>query len=222
VAGSASPSDYTEFWFDSPHGPAITVSQFTGGGTIQASTGGGNTFFSGDGTPVRLATGDGFATITNPDVANGSGGLPRFTGTPQATAAPGASPPVGDENQLAIDVGPKDEDGSQVVSVDVTDPSGTPLGNGQVLLPDGGWWVIGLGPGMNDVEPPPDEDPIGGGDDGEGDGGTGGGGIIITPIPVPGPPDSLDPTAATPEPASLVLLGFGGLTAATWRRLRRK
>ena len=30
AAGSAEPSDYTEFWFESPHGPPIAVTQLIG------------------------------------------------------------------------------------------------------------------------------------------------------------------------------------------------
>src|SRR5262245_37300866 len=64
AAGANAPSDYNEFWFDSPHAP-IAVTQFTGAtGNVQASTGGGNTFFTGAGTPVVLPTTDGFATLT--------------------------------------------------------------------------------------------------------------------------------------------------------------
>jgi hypothetical protein len=210
AAGSANPSDYSEFWFDSPHGPAIAVNQLTGTSTIQATTAGGNTFFNGAAAPVLLPTSDGYATLTNPGVAYGSGGLPKFAGKTQASGAPATGVPVDGANLLSVDFGQKAADGSQVVSVGVTDPNGNPLGSGQVTLPDGGWWVIGLGPGSNGTTPPPDPDPVGGG------GGE-------DPDPVPVPPDNSNPgSIATPEPASLVLLGIGGLGAATWRRLRRK
>src|SRR5215207_4099645 len=52
VSGSATPSDYTEFWFESPHAPSISVNQYNGPGTVQALTGGGSTFFGGAGVPV--------------------------------------------------------------------------------------------------------------------------------------------------------------------------
>ena len=214
VAGASAPSDYAEFWFDSPHGPAIAVNQLTGFGTIQATTGGGNTFFNGGATPVVLPTSDGYATLTNPDVANGSGGLPRFAGGSLASGAPAVAGTVSTDgaNLLSVDLGPKAGDGSQVVTVGVTDGNGNPLGNGQVTLPDGGWWVIGLGPGQNDQTPPPPPDPIGGGED-----------PPPVPVPGPGPVDGGDPgSVATPEPGALVLAGLGGLTAAGWRRLRRK
>jgi hypothetical protein len=215
AAGAAQPSDYTEFWFDSPHGPPIAVTQLSGT-TAQAVTGGGTTFFSPAGTPVLLPTSDGYATLTNPDVANGSGGLPKFAGGTQASGAPLTAQPVPEtSNSLSIAKGEAAADGSSVLTVGVTDPNGNPLGSGQVTVPDGGWWVIGIGPGEKDVQPPPDPDPIGGGEDpppepvppGGGSGGnTGGGG---------GP-------VATPEPATVVLVGLGGLSLAGFRRLRRR
>ena len=217
VAGSAEPSDYSEFWFDSPHGPAIAVNQLTGFGTIQATTAGGNTFFNGGATPVLLPTGDGYATLTNPDVANGSGGLPKFAGGTMASGAPTTSATVEGTNLASVGL-TTNEDGSQVVSVGVTDPNGNPLGSGQVNLPGGGWWVIGLGPGRDDSAPPPDPDPIGGGDDDDDDDD----GETPVPVPVPVPPANGNPgSVATPEPASIMLVAIGGAGAAGWRRLRR-
>jgi len=217
AAGSAAPSDYTEFWFDSPHGPPIAVTQLSGT-TAQAITGGGTTFFSPAGTPVLLPTNDGYATLTNPDVANGSGGLPRFAGGTQASGAPLTAQPVPlDSNKLSAGLGAAAGDGSRVLTVGVTDPNGNSLGGGQVTLPDGGWWVIGIGPGQPDSQPQPDPDPIGGG-------GTDGG----NPIPDPPPPtDNGGNTGgpggpvATPEPATAMLLGLGGATLAVYRRFRR-
>jgi hypothetical protein len=213
AAGASSPSDYTEFWFDTPHGPPLAVTSLTGSFSAQAATGGGNTFFSGAGTPVLLPTGDGFATLTNPDVANGSGGLPRFAGGTQASGAPQTGQPVpGDSNKVSLDLSDPAGDGTRVLTVGITDPNGNPLGSGHVALPDGGWWVVGLGPGQQDGGTP-DPDPVGGGG---GDGGT--------PIPVPTepPPGSGGGPVATPEPASVILLGVGGTTVAGWRRLKRR
>lgn len=220
ASGSAAPSDYSEFWFDSPHGPPIAVTELSGT-TAQAVTGGGTTFFSPPGTPVLLPTSDGYATLTNPDVANGSGGLPRFAGGTQASGAPITAQPVPlDSNRLSASLGAAADNGSRVLTVGVTDANGNPLGSGQVTLPGGGWWVIGIGPGQPDGQtPPPDPDPIGGGGD---DGGN--------PIPDPPPTDTgggggntggPGGPVATPEPATAMLLGLGGATLAAYRRLRR-
>ncbi len=215
AAGAAAPADYSEFWFDSPHSPAIAVTQLSGSPNVQATTGGGTTFFGGDGTPVLLPTTDGYATLTNPGVANGSGGLPRFAGGTQASGSPQTAVPAGEANQLSANFTEPASDGSRVLTVGVTDKDGNPLGEGQIGVPEGGWWVIGLGPdgtGMNPDLPP---DPIGSGD---GDGGEG------TPVPVPVPPTPVPTpdTVATPEPGTAVLIGLGGLTAAGWRRFTRK
>jgi hypothetical protein len=213
VAGSAAPADYSEFWFDSPHGPAIAVNQITGGGSIQATTAGGTTIFNGLGTPVLLPTTDGHATVSSGG-DYGSGGLPRFAGGTQASGAPQTAVPTGDANLVSLDFGPKADDGSQVLSVGVTDPNGGTIGGTTVTLPDGGWWVIGLGPGSNGQTTPPDPDP----DPDPVPDPDGGGGVIPDPPPTSGGGG----TVATPEPATVVLLGLGGLTAAGWRRLRRK
>ena len=107
----------------------------------------------------------------------------------------------------------------------VTDPNGASLGSGQVTLPGGGWWVIGIGPGELDGQTPPPTtdpgtgpvvDPIGGGG-GNGDGN-----------PIPDPPQdtggggtNTGGPVATPEPATAVLLGLGSASLAAYRRLRR-
>ena len=116
-------------------------------------------------------------------------------------------------------LGDAGSDGSRVLTVGVTDPNGNPLGNGQVTLPNGGWWVIGIGPGEKDSSPPPTTDPVGGG----GTGGTGGDGGPITDPPDGGTGNSTGGGGgplATPEPASVVLLALGGATCAAYRRLK--
>ena len=222
AAGAAEPSDYTEFWFESPHGPPIAVTSLSGT-NAQATTGGGTTFFSPAGTPVLLPTSDGYATLTNPDVANGSGGLPKFAGGDQASGAPLTAQPVpAGSNSLSVTKSEAAEDGSSVITVGITDPDGNPLGSGQVTLPGGGWWVIGIGPGDESTDPPDDPGPIGGGG-GDGDPPPGGGGGEDPP-PVGGGSGGNNGggnPVATPEPASLVLVGLGGATLAGYRRLRR-
>ena len=93
--------------------------------------------------------------------------------------------------------------GTQMLSVSVTSPTGSSLGQTSVTVPNGGWWAVGLGPGVSMTTP------IGGG----------------TPIPVPSPPPTgsggSGGSVTTPEPTSLALLGFGGLATAGWRLRRR-
>ena len=62
--GTSDPTAASEFWFETPHGPpVVAVTQVTGGGTVQATTGGGTSFFGGLGTPVLLTLGDGSAYL---------------------------------------------------------------------------------------------------------------------------------------------------------------
>lgn len=211
VAGADNPSDYSEFWFDSPHGPPVVINQLTGSFNVQAVTAGGNSFFSGEATPVLLPTSDGYATLTNREVANGAGGLPRFAGGTMASGPPQTAatiPP--DANLLSLDMTDPAGDGSRVLTVGMTDPFGNLLGRGTITVPEGGWWVVGLGPGPRGD----DDDPIGGGDDDDGDDDGGN----SNPPPVDGGSGSV----TTPEPASLVLIGLGGVSVAGWRRFRRK
>jgi hypothetical protein len=233
LSGSSDPWDYDEFWFETPHAPPIAVHQLTGQFTAQATTGGGNSFFTGAGTPILLPTTDGYATLTatgNPPY--GANALPKFSGSPLASGSPQPGVLTPDAHLLSVDWTSPDTDGSSVLTVGLTDPDGNPLGNGWVTVPEGGWWVIGLGggegkfvllpilyepgddPGEDDLTDP---DPIGGdGDIGDGN-----------PVDTPEPPliaisirPDIDPLA-TPEPASLVLVGLGGLGTTAWRRLRR-
>ena len=222
ASGASAPSDYSEFWFDSPHAPPIAVNQLTNTGIVQAATGGGSTFFSGVGTPVLLPTADGYATLTNLGVANGSGGLPRFAGGTQASGAPQIGVPLGNANLLSVGLSTPAPNGSQVLTVGATDSAGNPLGDGHVTGPGNGWWVVGLGDGPNDTT-------TGTGTDGDG------GVVISTPITVPTAPTT-DPvttgpvstppagsgSVTTPEPATVVLLGLGSMCAAGYRRFSRK
>jgi hypothetical protein len=216
VAGAANPSDYSEFWFDSPHASPVAVTGFTGSRSVQATTAGGNTFFTAAGTPVVLPTTDGYAILTNREVANGSGGLPRFADVGQASGAPQTGGSIAGAHKLTVELGNLDND-PKVLSVGLTDENGNPLGSGQVTVPKGGWWVIGIGPGSGtSTDPNPEPSP----------------GPEPTPDPEPNPVPNPDPdpnpgsggggSIATPEPTSLVLVGIGGLGAAGWRRLRRR
>ena len=177
VAGSSSNSDYSEFWFDSPHAPPIAVTQVTGAGSVQALTGGGSTFFTGAGTPILLPTTSGFATLSPSGSSPPASALPRFAGGTQASGAPqggGTIPSTAD--QLSLSLSNPSTNGSQVLSVSVTSPTGATLGSTNVNVPANGWWVVGLGPGVEATS----TDPTGGGS---------------TPIIVPSPPTT---TSGTP------------------------
>jgi len=215
VSGASSSPDYSEFWFDSPHAPPIAVTSSTGAGTVQAATGGGSTFFTAAGTPVLLPTTDGFATLSPSGSTFPSSALPRFAGGSQASGAPqaGGTMPA-NADQLALKLSSPSTDGSQVLTVSVTSPTGTYLGQTSISVPNNGWWVVGLGPGTQATTTSP-----------------GGGGTVPIIVPTaPSPPESGSGSGTggnnggsvtTPEPASFVLLGFGGLTAAGWRWRRR-
>jgi hypothetical protein len=211
LAGSSSSSDYNEFFIESPHAPSIAVTSTAGAGTIQATTAGGNSFFTSAGTPVLLPTTDGYATLSSGS-SFPSSALPRFAGGSEASGAPQAGGSIpSSADKLSLTLSSPAANGSEVLSVSVTSPGGTALGQTNVNVPSNGWWVVGLGNGSvttTTTTPPPV-------------GGTG----TTTPPPTTGssPPggSSGGGTAATPEPSTMMLFGFGGLTLAGWRMRRR-
>lgn len=208
-AGSSSPSGYQDWWFETPHGPPpVAVTRLSSDGTVEVSSGGASSFLSGAAVPVVVHTTDGYAYLAGgPKPGDLSSALRRQTAGGQglATAAPEVAAATLPDNavQLTADLSEPGADGARALKVAVTDPLLKPLGDATVTVPDGGWWVIGLGAGLNDVASPPDP----------------------TPVPVPTPTPVLTPTpgpVATPEPATGLLLGFGGLAAAGWRLVKRR
>ena len=59
VAGAATPTNYQDFFFDTPHGPPPVAITQLGGVTAQATTAGGSSFFTGAAVPVVLHPTDG-------------------------------------------------------------------------------------------------------------------------------------------------------------------
>src|SRR5207249_4662908 len=117
--------------------------------------------------------------------------------------------------------------GSRVLSVSVTNSAGGSLGGTQVTLPDGGWWVLGLGSARPPAPPPIDPGPVDPGPPSGGGGGTDNPGTLPPPVPVPVPPSVPPPDTgapsgpvSTPEPATLALVGVGLplVGAARWLR----
>ncbi len=205
VAGSSSPTGYQDWWFETPHGPPpVAVTRLGGEGSFEATTGGGSSYFTGAAVPVVLHTTDGYAYLvggTQPSDLSSSLRRQTAGGQGLATAVPQIAPSVLPANAVSLtaDLGDPDSDGTRPLTVAVTDAMSNSLGAGAVSVPDGGWWVIGLGAGLSDTEPTPEPTP--------------------SPVPVPTPTSS---PVATPEPATGVLLGLGGLAAAGWRMVNRR
>jgi hypothetical protein len=95
VAGSSTPSDYQEWWFETPHGPPpIAVTRFGGSGNVEAVTGGGFSVFNSGAGAVVLRPTDGYAYLAN---SNKPGDLAQSLtrqlagGKGMATAAPDAT-----------------------------------------------------------------------------------------------------------------------------------
>jgi hypothetical protein len=230
--GSSSPTDTTEFWFDTPHGPpVVAVNQLAGGVTAEAGTGGGTAFFGGAGVPVLLNLADGSAYIAGgmaPATALDRG--PDGAGSgPRATAAPKTGDSVpSDASLLGINIADPDEAGVRALTASITDPNGNVLGSGSVNVPAEGWWVIGLGPKelVPPVDPPdpptppvdpptppvdpplpPVDPPLP---------------PVDPPVDPPLPPTPSTPPVATPEPSTLALLGIGGAVVGAWRHRTRR
>lgn len=217
LPGASAPSSEAEVWFDSPHAPpyvAVTAVP----GTVEAGTAGGSSFFGGLGVPVLLNLSDGSAYLTGgstaPDAAKNRGPGGGSAGG-RASAGPLTNADVPSTAALlGLTLGDPDDTGARGLTAGITDGAGNPLGTGSVVLPDGGWWVIGLGPQVDTPPPPPIDPPPP---------------PPVDPPPVdpsPGPVDPVptptDPTGpvATPEPSTLALVAVGGVAAGVARRIR--
>lgn len=211
VAGASTPSNYEEFWFETPHGPAPVALTQLGGTSVQATTGGGSSFFNSGALPAVLNTTNGYGYLAGGTPPSDlSSALKRQIaggGLASATPSTAAALPT-DANRLSVSESAPNASGVSTLSISLTDPNGKSLGSTSVSVPSGGWWVLGLGPGTNDGTTTP------------------------TPVPVPAPPPTTTPTpvpvpappsgVATPEPATILLVGIGGLGACGWQFCRRR
>lgn len=214
LPGSSTPSSTSEF--TSPLGSNVAVTSLTGGISAEATTAGGNSFFGGVGLPVLLNLDNGSAYITNGSAPAEARSFGAGGGMPSSAAPVAGGSPPSDAALLGIDLAePTSPGGSRSLTASLTDSSGNALGSGTVEVPDGGWWVIGLGPDTRTIpdtdpepgpiDPPPPVDPL-----------------PETPGPVPTPGPTTGGPIATPEPATLGLVAIGGGTVCMWRRVRQR
>lgn len=236
VTGSSTATQYQEWWFETPHAPPIAVTRLNGV-SAEATTAGGSSFFLSGAVPVVVKPTDGYAYLAGNKPADLSDALRRQMagGKGLASATPDASVtvPPADAYQLTIDATEPDATGSRVLTAELFDTAMNSVGKGSVMLGTDDWWVIGLGANPNTIpdplpnpEPTPEPEP--------------------TPVPVPTPtptdpgePLPQNPTpeptptpevpstggpgpVATPEPATLLLAGIGGLAALGRRAINRR
>ena len=168
---------------------------------MTATTDGGRTYFTGLGTPVVLNLSDGSASITGGSPPSGLAmhGPGESSAGSLASAAPQAGGPIPlNAALLGVSIAPG-TNGTKVLTVSISDSNGSSLGSDTLNIPDGGWWVIGLGPGQEPAPQPfPDPEP--------------------TPTPLQDLPPSTTP--GVPEPATFALLASGTVLVLPW--LRRK
>jgi len=243
VAGSSTPTQFQEWWFETPHAPAVAVTRLNGV-SAEATTAGGSSFFLSGAVPVVLKPTDGYAYLAGNKPSDLTEALRRQMagGKGLASATPDASAtvPLADAFRLTIDATEPDETGARVLTAELFDAAMNSVGKGSIALADGGWWVLGLGANPNTIpdpvpnpeptpEPEPEPTPV----------------TVPTPTPtdpgepLPGdPPPSSGPPGgggdpevpstggpgpvATPEPATLLLAGIGGLAALGRRALKRR
>lgn len=200
TAGNAQPTGTAEFWYGSAATPFLAIDTLTGAGTVQATTGDGTSFFNGLGTPVLLNLSDGSVYVAGgspPAGATDRGPGGALAGTPASTAPQAGVPVPPDYARLGIVLTAPDVGGAWVLTASVLGSDNATLGSGSVVVPDGGWWVLGLGAGQ---EPTPEPLP--------------------NPTPVPTPEPVPTPAPGVPEPTTMALAVSGVVIVVPW--LRRK
>jgi hypothetical protein len=205
LPGGTAPTATGEFQFQAPAGGVVAVNQLAVGDTVSAVTGGGEVFFGGAGVPVLLNLSDGGAALASSNAPAGLSPPSLASLVPQAGAAVPPSAAL-----LGVSLAGPGADGSRVLRVNVTTGSGADLGGGQVAVPSGGWWVLGLGPADASV-PPPVVDPVPVPP-------------VVDPVPVTDRPPDVEPpktptgAVMTPEPSTLVAAVLGTAAIGLWRR----
>jgi hypothetical protein len=132
-------------WVSLPSGAQagwITLTSGTGGSTVPADS---SEFWYGSASTPLLVI----------DEVSGAGTIRAVTGRGLVLHRPGdavntAIPPGA--LQLGVDLAP-DGGSARVLTASVLGSDGTQLGSGSVVVPEGGWWVLGLGPTQ---QPAPD------------------------------------------------------------------
>lgn len=202
-SGSAQPVATSEFWYGTLSTvPLLAIDTLSNTGTVQATTGGGTAFFGGLGVPALFDLSDGFASVSGGSLptgvaARGPGGVPPGT---FASAVPRSGGTVSPNySRLGIVLTAPDASGVQVLTVSVLDGNRAELGSKALVVPDDGWWVLGLGPGQELNPTPPLEPP---------------------PVATPEPTSPPSRAPGVPEPATLALAAAGAFAVVPW--LRRK
>ena len=123
VAGSASPTAYQEWWFETPHAPPIAVTRLNGV-SAEATTGGGSSFFLSGAVPVVLKPTDGYAYLagtledTRKTVLIVDGKSTGYSGSnPQFTADSKTVLSVGADNKVLVDGKPGPYTGIQIEKI---------------------------------------------------------------------------------------------------------
>lgn len=193
-SGNVQPTGVSEFWYGSSSTPPlVAVDTVSGAGAIQAVTGGGTSFFTGLGTPVLLNLSDGSAYLAGgspPTGATHRGPGGTTAGTPTSAAPQTGIPASPDYTRLGVTLV---LDGSWALTVSVVGGDGAGLGSGSVIVPESGWWVIGLGSGQQPAPEP-----------------------SLEPTPIPEP----SPAPGVPEPATMALASSGAFLVLPWLRRR--